>query len=105
MHYHFTTAGRLSDSDKLGETISQSSNPMLMRIGAVGKDTLGTSLKIMVKTEDGGRHVIREITSLAELPDNSVRLLQPGSEIDVEVAGSPNLYVEFKEFRDEESQR
>lgn len=105
-NHTFTGAGRLSDLDQYGSTITQQGNSgILLRIGAVGFANIGTAILIQVKTETGGRHTIREITSLAELKDNSLILNQPASEIDIEVRGAANLYIEFKEFRDEESQR
>lgn len=94
MSYHtFTSAGSLPDRFRTKGRYS-----MLM-LGAEGSDTLGTSLKIQRVTATGGLHTIREITSLASLTNNSLKLeLPPGSTIDITVAGSPTLYVELADL-------
>lgn len=80
-----------------------------LRIGSVGHDNFGGgTLSIELVTEDNGRHVIRSLDALAELDNNAVIIEQPGgTRVDVRLAGStnPDLYVEHKEFRDNESQR
>jgi len=95
---HLFTAAGLMSAQRTEGYMTQVTERMILRIGAEGADTV-SAFKLVAITEQGTRHVIRQVDSLATLEDNSVMVVQPeGTRIDMENGGA-NLYVEFAPFQ------
>ena len=93
-NYTFSSAGSLPSR------FTHKGRYSMLSFGKTGAETIGTSIKVQLVTEDGGVHTIRTITDLATLTNNSLKLeLPPNSTIDVTVAGSPTLYVQHSDLQ------
>lgn len=70
-----------------------------IRLGKEGASDLGTgTLSVLIQTQDGGYHVVREITDLGTLENNSIVIEQPTCSLSMRLEGAtnPNFYVEFQ---------